>query len=931
IIITLFSTASFAGTLLTGTLLDYNDNPIKEGFIMSEDDPTFWALTDYDGGFTIQRSSTNEITSITASGAGCVVTNVAITNTHQSGMVIKLAQQDPDFTSIEMGCAIRTSRECASRRIRSRYNRFKDSVHALSAADQLCISNYEAFLASTGEAIITKILNTNALSAAELEYETLMYAEIAARSYSDPAVKNFCKAIIKDAKPVLQKGYKGLPLDSDDIHFLRVYRAMMGIYSPVNNALPGDAGYAYWGPEFKHLIPDVGDTPPEIAVLDWKPLLDSSNHTDTSFLNITESLRFESLYDPLSSFATYDYDDGTGWLVPRDKDALQEYYPFEQGSMRNLRAGAAGKPTMFIFTVFEDRTSPTKRMRFAAYIRGAYGDQVNVVSVCQPSPFYGDMVIDEFNYYGPNTNVNLSHGLRYRWGDEDITPARQARTVKIACMENLNIGGDITLSLNGGPFREIWAPGQYIKMILLDKNGVKSSAYDAALFVESGGGWWEKFTYTYDAPYHPFDNFYNFEQNIRALIDNDGEYDAAISDQGFFPTYPSKQFGIPYKFKVTSIEPGESLVHADWILPTYSTNGIKDKYNYTGTTNANVSFKFAGDTRILLHDTVVYNRDPAEGSTCTTGSITDLEVDGIYYFDFEINETAPPLVKLQDGYDEKWKDRTNRLEAISMKKYFGTTCNVVRVQNYMLRDVKDVGAHSMGTSIPFYGHITQIDGDVITVVMPESDLDDFHGYTFWKEAGADADQLKDYKSEPAVEIQLAAATRWNEGGTAGRTCRFKVDPATRVMVNGHMYKSFADLAVGHYVFIEYQAWQEEQNQSQGILFPETIMASQPLGLSITTMSLTNGQIGVAYNQTLTSTNGVAPFDWSLNSGVLPAGLNLSSDGVISGTPTANGESVFTVKITDNNSDTDTQELSISIVPESVGIVCSVIALCALLR
>ena len=100
---------------------------------------------------------------------------------------------------------------------------------------------------------------------------------------------------------------------------------------------------------------------------------------------------------------------------------------------------------------------------------------------------------------------------------------------------------------------------------------------------------------------------------------------------------------------------------------------------------------------------------------------------------------------------------------------------------------------------------------------------------------------------------------------------------------------------------------------------------------ITTTNLPNGQMGAEYNETLTKSGGEPPFTWEYVSGIIPNGLSLSTNGVISGTPTTLGESVFTVKITDNNSDTDTQELSINIVPEPMGIVFSMIALCALLR
>jgi hypothetical protein len=88
----------------------------------------------------------------------------------------------------------------------------------------------------------------------------------------------------------------------------------------------------------------------------------------------------------------------------------------------------------------------------------------------------------------------------------------------------------------------------------------------------------------------------------------------------------------------------------------------------------------------------------------------------------------------------------------------------------------------------------------------------------------------------------------------------------------------------------------------------------PVDLSVTTSSLPGGQVSVAYSQSLAATGGVTPYSWSLASGSLPAGLSLSSGGVISGTPTAAGTSNFTVQVSDSQTpaDTATKALSITI-------------------
>jgi len=82
------------------------------------------------------------------------------------------------------------------------------------------------------------------------------------------------------------------------------------------------------------------------------------------------------------------------------------------------------------------------------------------------------------------------------------------------------------------------------------------------------------------------------------------------------------------------------------------------------------------------------------------------------------------------------------------------------------------------------------------------------------------------------------------------------------------------------------------------------------GLRIITTTLPDGIIGELYNQTLTA-DGNAPITWTLETGNLPAGLELSSDGTISGNPTTEEISNFMVKA-QNSTSFDTQDLSITI-------------------
>lgn len=67
---------------------------------------------------------------------------------------------------------------------------------------------------------------------------------------------------------------------------------------------------------------------------------------------------------------------------------------------------------------------------------------------------------------------------------------------------------------------------------------------------------------------------------------------------------------------------------------------------------------------------------------------------------------------------------------------------------------------------------------------------------------------------------------------------------------------------------------------------------------ITPTSLPDGAVASAYSATLSATDCVGPCTFAVTAGALPAGVTLSSAGVISGTPTAGGRFKFTVTATD---------------------------------
>lgn len=120
---------------------------------------------------------------------------------------------------------------------------------------------------------------------------------------------------------------------------------------------------------------------------------------------------------------------------------------------------------------------------------------------------------------------------------------------------------------------------------------------------------------------------------------------------------------------------------------------------------------------------------------------------------------------------------------------------------------------------------------------------------------------------------------------------------------------------GSYVLVAYTSPASAGPNARGqtTLFVEQLGASGVEDLRITTASLSDGTVGVAYSQVLTAEGGLRPYIWSQSG--LPGGLTLDSNtGAITGIPAAGGSFLVTVTVMDSNTppDDDTQIYDINI-------------------
>lgn len=81
---------------------------------------------------------------------------------------------------------------------------------------------------------------------------------------------------------------------------------------------------------------------------------------------------------------------------------------------------------------------------------------------------------------------------------------------------------------------------------------------------------------------------------------------------------------------------------------------------------------------------------------------------------------------------------------------------------------------------------------------------------------------------------------------------------------------------------------------------------------VTASVLSNGIVDQAYSEQLTGAGGTAPYTYAIVSGALPAGLSLTSSGLIDGKPTAEETQIFTVELTDSNGSKCSKSFSIQV-------------------
>jgi hypothetical protein len=113
--------------------------------------------------------------------------------------------------------------------------------------------------------------------------------------------------------------------------------------------------------------------------------------------------------------------------------------------------------------------------------------------------------------------------------------------------------------------------------------------------------------------------------------------------------------------------------------------------------------------------------------------------------------------------------------------------------------------------------------------------------------------------------------------------------------------------------------QNGETGPQSTAVPLVVSSTQTsAALAISSTTLPGAIVKQSYSGSLHANGGTAPYQWSIGSGSLPAGLSLASGtGVISGTPTASGTFNFTANVSDSSNPAQTTSAATSVVVAAI--------------
>jgi len=181
---------------ITGTVLDWQDRPVNNAFVMLKENPSRSALTASDGEFCVDVTGITDEKTLQVSAAGSQVAVIAVTESVTEKLTVQLKQQSPVISELEIGCG----------QVNFRQRWSWSGRRPLTKDQAICVKAYNAFIISKkAEGIRNKILTSRRLSKDEEVYRYIVLADIALKGYKAGKLKtdlaNLCQLYCKNILP----------------------------------------------------------------------------------------------------------------------------------------------------------------------------------------------------------------------------------------------------------------------------------------------------------------------------------------------------------------------------------------------------------------------------------------------------------------------------------------------------------------------------------------------------------------------------------------------------------------------------------------------------------------------------------------------------------------------------------------------------------
>jgi len=797
-------------TRVSGVVLGPEGTGVQDAFVFVREQPDLCAMTDARGRFVIAGRLASGVGKLTllASWSGCKPTVVALDTLKADGLELRLEAEDPQWTKLEVGGAYRlTLRNAAARTgIGSRHEDLRPPDEDMEA----CIAAYDAFRAEKGEVIMGKLLAGEALTEDESPYQYLLYAEIGRRGIlgmRDPKAKAYADAFAAlegQAVGLLrEKGFVGKPFRADELVLLRRYAAAKGA-NGYYHVLPSEQVWR------KHNL--GGDAIQDFRIIPLEQVYKSSNYRRHASLSLTEFLRWEGLAPWLINMG---YWNRTGArFSSKTVDELARDKPVSRYEYTLLSEQYGEKPLIVLYVTLEDRAVHDWKV-FFKHLFSAYGDRVRFLYIACPSPYWGDMNIDEFAYFGPNPAEAPLKGRACRYGELDFTPERLALSVRKGFMERTWMP-DVPMFLEhpGYAARKQLVTAFRSRMTLIDTDGVVAG-YLGCYYDYQMRRAFQTYYMPFDKHDVPLASIAPFEKDLRAVLANGGKYDAEKNQSWALATYPSRQLWGSFSqppLTISRIDRGKGIVKAKLMGVRPESRayfGIQDG------TEGEYTFRFDAGTRF----------EDWNGGSYKLADVSALKVGGKMYPDFRVEDIEAPRVRANRG---KPKYARGHYKRFDLSKYKDKENQAVRIitcddPNWRPR------FKTLDNMMLLSGTIVEkVDGRM-AVEMPRPQIADYPGLRFWEEDRAFAKLDSKYATNDIATHSVPILRRWTEAATPTIRYTFATDDAVRIIRDGNQDTEPTKLQVGDRVTVAYGYWWEKTDGAEGIIYPELVLASSQAG------------------------------------------------------------------------------------------------------